>query len=112
MDHTVPYCMKTSEKACALLRGSQMFILLKHANFFTLVSNMYIFVKQASFLATIDNIRYTADLLFKLLNKEWRRGCCSVGRAVTSDTAGPQFESSYCIEKTQLEKKRPGMAPF
>ena len=54
-------------------------------------------------------------------------GCGSVGRAVASDTRGPQFESSHrqknylyrtfvycqlCFEKTKIEKKRPGMAHF
>ena len=52
-------------------------------------------------------------------------GCGSVGRAVASDTRGPRFESSHqqkfiyklnicycqlCIEKTTIQKKRPGMA--
>ena len=52
-------------------------------------------------------------------------GCGSVGRAVSSDTRGPWFESSHrqkCIyiehlftvncvfEKTKIKKKRPGMA--
>ena len=43
-------------------------------------------------------------------------GCGSVGRAVASDTRGPQFESSHrqnfintftinCIEKTKIKKK-------
>ena len=50
--------------------------------------------------------------------------CGSVGRAVASDTRGPQFKSSHlqtfisdiylftvnCIEKTKIKKKRPGMA--
>ena len=49
-------------------------------------------------------------------------GCGSVGRAVASDTRGPQFESSHrrtfikniylpivnCTEKTKIKKKRPG----
>ena len=53
-------------------------------------------------------------------------GCGSVGRAVASDTRGPQFESSLrqtfiyilnicllsTIEKTKIKKKRPGMAHF
>ena len=43
--------------------------------------------------------------------------CCSVGRAVASDTIGPRFESSHCqtlfklysvscVEKTTIKKKR------
>ena len=44
------------------------------------------------------------------------------GRAVASDSRGPQFESSHwqtfkihiftanCIEKTKIKKKRPGIA--
>ena len=50
-------------------------------------------------------------------------GCGSVGRAVISDTRGLQFESSHrqnpinlfttnCIEKTKINKKRPGMVHF
>ena len=50
-------------------------------------------------------------------------GFGSVGRAVASDTRGPQFKSSHrrnfihvftinCIEKTKIKKKRPGMARF
>ena len=51
-------------------------------------------------------------------------GCGSVGRAVAFDTRSPQFESSHrqnfiehlfiinCIEKTKINKKRPGMAHF
>ena len=51
-------------------------------------------------------------------------GCGSVGRAVASNTRGPRFESSHqqiyiehlftinCIEKTKINKKRPGMAHF
>ena len=49
-------------------------------------------------------------------------GCGSVGRAIASDTRGPQFESRHrrifikninlsiinCIEKTKIKKKRPG----
>ena len=42
------------------------------------------------------------------------------GRAVVSNTSGPEFESSYqiiyspfyCIETTNLSKKRPGTAQF
>ena len=60
---------------------------------------------------------------------DWEQGsgCGSVGRAVASHTKGPQFESSHwqnlywtfvylfainCIEKTNINKKRPGMANF
>ena len=51
-------------------------------------------------------------------------GCGSVGRTVAFDTRGPQFNSSHrqnfiehlfiinCIEKTKINKKRPGMAHF
>ena len=55
-------------------------------------------------------------------------GCGSVGRAVTSNTRGPRFESSHrqkfinieqllytvnCVMKRQkIKKKRPGMAHF
>ena len=51
-------------------------------------------------------------------------GCGSVGRAVAYDTRGPQFDSSHqqnfiehlfiinCIEKTKINKKRPGVAHF
>ena len=51
-------------------------------------------------------------------------GCGSVGRAVALDIRGPRFDSSHlqnfiehlfiinCIEKTKLNKKRPGMAHF
>ena len=51
-------------------------------------------------------------------------GCGSVGRAVAFDTRGPRFDSSHrqnfiehlfiinCIEKTKINKKRPGMAHF
>ena len=54
-------------------------------------------------------------------------GCGSVGRAVASNTRGLRFESSHwqnlyctfvylcnisCIEKTIINKKRPGMAHF
>ena len=51
-------------------------------------------------------------------------GCGSVGRAVDSDTRDPRFDSSHrqkfiehlfiinCIEKTKINKKRPGMAHF
>ena len=51
-------------------------------------------------------------------------GCDSVGRVVAFDTRGPQFDSSHrqnfiehlfiinCIEKTKINKKRPGMAHF
>ena len=52
-------------------------------------------------------------------------GCSSVGRAVASNTRGPLFETSHwqnlystfiylftinCIEKTKINKKRPGIA--
>ena len=46
-------------------------------------------------------------------------GCGSVGKAVASDTRGPQIESGHrqiftvnCIEKTKIKKKRPGKAHF
>ena len=50
-------------------------------------------------------------------------GCGSVGRAVASNTRGPQFKSSLrqtlyhlltvnCIEKTKINKKRLGKAHF
>ena len=51
-------------------------------------------------------------------------GCGSVGRAVASNTWGPQFDSSHgqnlfghlfifnCIEKTKINKNRPGVAHF
>ena len=43
-------------------------------------------------------------------------GCGSVGRAIASDTRGPQFNSSrgriFCIEKIKIKKKRPGMAHY
>ena len=51
-------------------------------------------------------------------------GCGSVGRAVALNTRGPWFDSSHrqnfiehlfiinCIEKTKINKKRPGMAHF
>ena len=51
-------------------------------------------------------------------------GCGSVGRAVVFDTRGLRFDSSHrqnfiehlfiinCIEKTKINKKRPGMAHF
>ena len=55
-------------------------------------------------------------------------GCGSVGRAVAFDTRGPRFDTSHrqnfiehlfvnlfninCIEKTKINKKRPGMAHF
>ena len=51
-------------------------------------------------------------------------GCGSVGRAVNFNTRGPRFDSSHwqnfiehlfiinCIEKTKINKKRPGMAHF
>ena len=51
-------------------------------------------------------------------------GCGSVGRVVAFDTRGPRFDSSHrqnfiehlfiinCIEKTKINKKRPGMAHF
>ena len=41
-----------------------------------------------------------------------------LGRVVASDTRGQRFESShrqtfvYCIEKTKIKKKRPGVGPF
>ena len=50
--------------------------------------------------------------------------CGSVGRAVAFDTRGLRFDSSHrqnfiehlfiisCIEKTKINKKRPGMAHF
>ena len=51
-------------------------------------------------------------------------GCGSVGRAVAFDTRGLRFDSSHrqnfiehlfinsCIEKTKINKKRPGMAHY
>ena len=51
-------------------------------------------------------------------------GCGSVGRAVAFNTKGPRFDSSHrqnfiehlfiinCIEKTKINKKRPGIAHF
>ena len=54
-------------------------------------------------------------------------GCDSVGKAFASDSRGPQFKSSHwqnlywtfiylftigCVEKTKINKKRPGMAHF
>ena len=56
-------------------------------------------------------------------NKNCGSGCGSVGRAVSSDTRVPRFESSHqqtfihvftinCIEKTKMKKKRPEMAHF
>ena len=48
-------------------------------------------------------------------------GCSSVGRAVAFNSRGPRFDSSHflehlfiinCIEKTKINKKRPGMAHF
>ena len=53
-----------------------------------------------------------------------RSGCGSVGRVVAINTRGPRFDSSHrqnfiehlfiinCIEKTKINKKRPGMAHF
>ena len=57
-------------------------------------------------------------------NKDKGSGCGSVGRAVAFDTRGPRFDSSHRqnfiehlfiinrIEKTKINKKRPGMAHF
>ena len=54
----------------------------------------------------------------------WGSGCGSAGRAVAFDTRRPRFDSSHrqnfiehlfiinCIEKTKINKKRPGMAHF
>ena len=55
--------------------------------------------------------------------KKWKylrkaSGCGSVGRAVAPDTTVPRFKTSHrqilsdinCIEKTEIKKKRPGMA--
>ena len=46
----------------------------------------------------------------------WGSGCGSVGRAVTSDTRDPRFESRHwqnfincTIEKTKIKKKRPSL---
>ena len=49
-------------------------------------------------------------------------GCGSVGRAVACNIRGPRFESRhrqnlystfvYCIEKTKINKKRPGIVYF
>ena len=58
------------------------------------------------------------------IKTEQSGGCGSVGRAVAFDTKGPRFDSSHrqnfiehlfiinCIEKTKINKKRPGMAHF
>ena len=57
-----------------------------------------------------------------LLSNKVGSGCGSVGRAVASDTRGPQFESRHrqnftlnlylplTLEKTKTKKKRPEMA--
>ena len=49
----------------------------------------------------------------------WGSGCGSIGRAVASDSRGPQFESSHrrkftvnCLEKTKIKKKRSGIPHF
>ena len=63
----------------------------------------------------------------KQLITYWGSGCGSVGRAVTSNTRGPRFESShrqkliyilnYCLLstvywKTKIKKKEDGNGPF
>ena len=65
--------------------------------------------------------------LFATKVQEGGCGCGSVGRAVASNTRGPRIETSHrqnlystfihlftinCIEKTKINKKRPGTAHF
>ena len=63
--------------------------------------------------------KYQIEIIIKMGS-----GCGSVGGAVAFDTRGPRFDSSHrqnfiehlfivnCIEKTKINKKRPGMAHF
>ena len=70
-------------------------------------------------MAGKPNLKFLAKISTKMGS-----GCGSVGRAVAFDTRGPRFDSSHrqnfiehlfiinCIEKTKINKKRPGMAHF
>ena len=70
------------------------------------------------------NVEISNNLRVDLRSLDMGSGCGSVGRAVDSDTRDPRFDSSHrqnfiehlfiinCIEKTKINKKRPGMAHF
>ena len=76
----------------------------------------------------MDQQQFKQDLPFDKLQKQTfpklGSGCGSVGRADAFDTRGPRFDSSHrqnfiehlfiinCIEKTKINKKRPGLAHF
>ena len=74
--------------------------------------------------AFLHSSRPHLNLFWKVKIQFQGSGCGSVGRAVTFDTRGPRFDSSHrqnfiehlfiinCIEKTKINKKRPGMAHF
>ena len=58
----------------------------------------------------IDCLKFAAALVDYLVS-----GCGTIGRVVVSNTRDPRFKSAvciHCIEKTKIEKKRPGMAQF
>ena len=71
---------------------------------------------------TTHEVRGSNLANFLVLNEG--SGCGSVGRVVAFDTRGPRFDSSHrqnfiehlfiinCIEKTKINKKKPGMAHF
>ena len=75
---------------------------------------------------TTHEVRGSNLANFLVLNEG--SGCSSVGRVVAFDTRGPRFNSSHmqnfighlfvnlviinCIEKTKINKKKPGMAHF
>ena len=75
------------------------------------------------FLTCVHLSNYFKYYIFTWFEKG-QNGCGSVGTAVAVDTRGPRFDSSHqqnfikhlfninCIEKTKINKKRPGMAHF
>ena len=70
----------------------------------------------------VRNFKLTSQLANANLQSSCSSGCGSVGRAVAFNSRGPRFDSSHqqnviehlviinCIEKTKINKKRPGMA--
>ena len=99
--------------------------------YFITKGTAHLLYHQIGFKEAISSCLISSQMGFWLLNADNNckiqlsgSGCGSVGRAVAFNTRGPRFNSSHrqnfiehlfiinCIEKTKINKKRPGMDHF
>ena len=108
---------------CSIL--SQLIIARKYLRLFDFSLCHYIIsVEWSAFWCHLKLSQETPIYLHSKKREVGGSGCGAVGRAVASDTRGPQFESSHwqnsliylftvnCIEKTKIKKKEAGNGPI